>query len=179
NGGYSVSCNNVIHDVYKDYNYVDGNGTVHPIPGLIWDKYGCAVHHLTGTATDGSGYVMVLNDTTGAWTVYDRGGGIHTSGILTDPNGNSMTGAIDALGQTALTNTSVNGDQTAHSYTYTDAGATTRQVSTSSPQVQIQGPCSSTSSYANLVTSIAYPDNTSLQVTYEPIAIGSAIITGR
>jgi RHS repeat-associated protein len=170
---------------YVDSANVSHNAIAMTTPGSTQ----CGVQPIesaTSTATEGSGYTVVVTDLLSA-TVYTRSGvnlnpplSVSTSfnSVVTDTNGNQITSSTssgtttytDTLATTALT---VSGSGTPSSpvtLTYTGGtGAVT--VNYTSYTVQTNFGCSGIPEYGataqNLVSSINLPDNTSYTFTYE------------
>jgi hypothetical protein len=98
------NCSNATQ--YKNWQYTDRHGTVHPFSTALLTESGgaseCDVSTLAGAATDGSGYWIQITNTT-SYTVYDTHGNIMAGGLngATDTNGNHppLGGVNDKLGR--------------------------------------------------------------------------------
>ena len=176
--------------------FVDRLGTFHHVPGLQMTQAfdsNCEVTFsgTSGTANDGSGYVVAIGSGSGippiTTTVTGRNGGTFQIGaasgapVATDANGNEITSTVssgtttytDTLGQTVLT---VSGSGTASSpitYSYTAPSGATAMYTVNYTQYTVAtdfgvsgvteyGPLSNP-----LVSGIQLPDGTSYAFAYE------------
>ncbi len=179
---------------WQNWAYHDSTGAIHQLPNLIFDNCTLDEGNYGDTANDGSGFTAVIYNDTAAPSVvgvYPRSGGSFIpplqqttgSGTLTDRNGNqvSTTGTVftDTLGQTALTIDSSNSMAVKYKWTNPQNGTSYATVNYSSFSILTNFQCSGVSQYsgsANLVSSIALPDGSSYQFSYEK---NGAYYTGR
>lgn len=197
----TVNGHHVLAKTWNGAAYRDTLGVLHQFLGLsvstepsctgVWYDDG-------GTATDGSGYSMGLDASSGVLvvTVNAPNGRSITApqnlitgpGSTEDTNGNTIS--VDGSGH--ITDTTGNAVVTIAgsapsptTYTYTDTTGTNRSVTVnySSYTVQTAFGCSGVSEYgpasANLISSISYPDGTSYSFTYEATPGVSGNVTGR
>jgi len=144
---------------YGNWAYVDGNGTVHPFPAslIVSSDANCHSTQASATATDQSGYAIVVNSTPGVVSLKDSSGNGYTTSVLpnvalspfvypppavfgagsiTDRNGNviSTDGANyykDTLGMNAVTISDTftsGGILSSVTYTYNTVGGGTASV---------------------------------------------------
>ena len=167
--------------------YIDPKGTSHNI--VVQTNTGdaaCGVGAITGgtsVARDGSGYTLVVTNTTSS-DVYWRSG-IYTNipfgSSVYDTNGNSIYSSSGTFTDTLnLHPLVVSGSGTPSSpivYKYTGPGGTQYPVTENFTQeiVETNFGCSGIGDYGrntqinqNLVTSISMPDGTTYTITYEP-----------
>jgi hypothetical protein len=111
-GGYSYT--------YGNFYYTDVTGAAHLFPSNLFITMGpttaCSGGSIDATSTDGTGYNLIASGGIGTnptVAVYDKSGNNVTNGLITDPDGASITlsgsSYKDTLGQTALTITTDNG----------------------------------------------------------------------
>src|SRR5271157_2730664 len=180
--------------------YIDPSGTSHNV--FVQTRTGdssCGVGAITGgtsVATDGSGYTLVVTNTTSS-TVYTRSGiniNLPYGYTVTDPNGNSFSqsGAsfIDTLGMTVLTQSGSGTPSSPYTFAYYNPAGTQSSITENYTQetVETNFGCSGIGDYGvttkmtqNLVTSIGLPDGTSYTIQYEPTPnpVYSGAVTGR
>ena len=90
---------------YSNWQYIDGNGTIHPVAPTLTTAQATLSGAGYGSgfqagATDGTGYYLVVTNQTSA-VVYDMHGNIVPSGSGSkDSNGNIANAYIDKLGRT-------------------------------------------------------------------------------
>lgn len=176
--------------------YSDPSGTQHPIDEVIVDNTcnGGATSQ-SAVSADGSGYTVAVTSTPSA-RVYSRDGGSIEPPLLTgvgeaiemDNNGNEITTTdgsafTDTLGVTAL---SISGaPPNPVSLTYPGpSGTNVSVVATFSPYtVQTNFGCGGIGEYGpnsvSLLSSIAMPDGTSYNFSYEPTPGFPGNVTGR
>ncbi len=189
---------------YYFWTFHDDLGTAHTFPGssTTWRGTGTGScggsgsTSLNSTATDGSGYTLSANGSSGS--VYDSKGKLvgppinqfAGPGTLTDRNGNLISidnsgNITDTLGTAALT---VAGSATPSSpvtFTYTapNAQPSSYTMKYTVYTVQTNFACGGISEYGptvnNLVSEIDLPDGSKYTFTYEPTAAVSGNVTGR
>ena len=189
------------YTLYKTFLLQDLTGAVHLFPSNFTWKISsttvCGTIPAPTTTTDGSGYTLVPLSQLGTFAVYDRSGNEMASyrsngtlsflnPIVTDPDGNSVTGLVDgagsvtdSLGTTALT-ANISGGQTA-SYSYiTESGSTayfTYGYSTHNLKTnfacQYWGENENPGYQGQLLMSLTRPDGAQYQFAYEPTPNGN------
>jgi RHS repeat-associated protein len=133
---------------YYGFSVADATGAFHSFGGLAVDKYGCLGDlRKTGLATDGSGFILTADYTTGtiSLSLYDRSGNSLTHQTvgygynygIEDPDGTAASEVVgwtasdptqqitytDSLGETTLSGSWTGGYQgAADTYWYTDVG---------------------------------------------------------
>jgi hypothetical protein len=180
---------------YGFWEVIDANYTIHPLPITdATDTANCYGSGFTDAANDGSGYVVTA--TSGAVTgLYDSAGKTLTETSLTDSNANTIsvsnsgTGSgqtlsyTDTLGLTAIT--IAIGTTDGPSWTDINSGTQTVTPAYTRNTILTNFGCSGKNEFSNnatyaFLTSLAYPDGTSLGITYEQTpSYGSGYYTGR
>ncbi|HEX8817224.1 MAG TPA: hypothetical protein VF753_17145 [Terriglobales bacterium] len=180
----------------------DHTGAQHPFPSASWGP--CSgITHLTAVASDGSGYTLVVTNST-TTTVYDKSGRYVTGGNLAanptlyDPDGatiqdtiasNSLT-VTDTLGVTVLTGTGSAPQYT--QFSYNDENGNSQNYVLSYTQLNIAtnfqcGVPSWTTEYvgdmgpgtASVLTGITTPTGAQYVISYEKTKGISGSYTGR
>ena len=186
---------------FYTWTYYDSFGGVHPFIGntTTWTASPCGSagsSSLNVTATDGSGYTISANGTSGS--VYTRKGSLigpptnQFSGIgtLTDRNGNvisvdSSGNITDTLGTVALAVAGTGTPSSPITFTYTPPnghpiGYTANFTSLT---IKTNFGCSGVAEFGptteNLLTSVSLPDGTEYTFTYEQTSGFSGDYTGR
>jgi RHS repeat-associated protein len=178
---------------------IDGTGASHPFYGAYIGLCSGTLNNGTWTASDGSGYTLVV--TNGVPTVYDVNGvkspmtgnltaGYGVAASSTDPDGasisfNNTTGNwTDSLNTTALTQT-YNGTN-AFTYSYTDASGNspgfTLTYATNKYNFATNFGCSGWTEYSasyTPVVSLTTPTGGVYSFSYEPTPNKSGYYTGR
>ncbi len=189
---------------YTNFKYVDTLGTSHPFSSVTWIYDSCtdtSSGTWTGYADDNSGFYIDLtsNSDYPAHKVTHPSGTTIT-GIVTDPNGNSITSSLstsgtcpgstcvktntltDTLGNAGLIITS-SYNSTTYQYLYPSAGSyQTITLGYTSKNIKTHFECSGIAEYngtANLPTSLTYPDGTSYSFDYEATPGYPTYTTGR
>jgi len=174
--------------LYSSWVITDGTGATHSFPVAVEvDQWGCYPSPSIGSATDGSGYTLVL--TTGPdYTVYDRSGNqVNFTGITTTDadgvqfslnetaNSNGIVGGTytDTLGEVALTSVinRVSKPASPDTYTYTDVNGYPETYSVNySEYTQLTNfSCNDLpAAQAYLASSVSLPDGTKFTLSYEP-----------
>lgn len=195
--------------IYSGWIYHDAHGTQHSFAFSIGTNgTGCAPEpsNATGTASDGSGYMMsasvgspcptasvtskagdvIVPETVGHCT--GNGG---NGGSITDSNGNEITADFivshaftDTLGTTALTYAGSGTPSSPTTFTYTAASGSsaTYTISYKTYGVMPNFQCSNfqvLGKQYSLVDRITLPDNTFYQFAYEPTPGNPGDVTGR
>ena len=178
---------------FTNYVYVDVYGVGHPF-NITWENDGCQVTGaVQATATDGSGYTMLVNSS-GVPSVTARSGSLFSpptatgtgAASMTDANGNEITesssGVItDTLGTTALT--IAGSSPTTFTYTAPSGGNAVYTANYTSKTVRTNFGCSGIAEFGptaeSLLTSITLPDGTDYTFTYEPTPGFTSDVTGR
>jgi RHS repeat-associated protein len=186
---------------FYTWTYYDSFGGVHPFIGntTTWTASPCGSagsSSLNATATDGSGYTISANGTSGS--VYTRKGSLigpptnQFSGIgtLTDRNGNvisvdSSGNITDTLGTVALAVAGSGTPTSPITFTYTPPNGTPTAYTANFTSLTIKTNfgCSGVAEFGptaeNLLTSISLPDGTEYTFTYEQTSGFSGDYTGR
>jgi RHS repeat-associated protein len=172
---------------------VDSTGASHPLPaGTVTDQLGCLSLPKGIVTIDGSGYTVDFTSYHTA-NIYDRYGNEQSSaGVVSDPDGNTITSSYsapiwtftDTLSELALTWTiGSGGGGSPMLYQYTDAAGNTQTVEVNlSPytqmtnfgclqQIQPTG--------VNLPSSISVPSGGQYNIYYETTPGYSPNVTGR
>ena len=199
----TCSVDSKVYAIYYGWSYRDTLGVSHPfnMPGVSNDP-NCGSDLVTGSATDGSGYMISVNAVpntvpqTFNVTVTSRLGqqinapvtGGLASGATTDRNGNQIiansTGAyIDTLGLTALSVSGVAPNPVTLTYTAPGANGTgtpsTVTVNYKKYTVQTTFNCAGINNFPStpnvpLVDNITYGDGSKYAFTYEPTLGGTS-----
>jgi RHS repeat-associated protein len=186
---------------FYTWTYYDSFGGVHQFPGntTTWTSSPCGSagsSSLNATATDGSGYTISANGTSGS--VYTRKGTLigpptnQFSGIgtLTDRNGNvisvdSSGNITDTLGTVALAVSGTGTPSSPITFTYTPPNGTPTAYTANFTSLTIKTNfgCNGVAEFGptaeNLLTSISLPDGTDYTFTYEQTSGFSGDYTGR
>jgi RHS repeat-associated protein len=178
--------------------YQDSYGVIHPVTAVEIDASSiCGTEQSLGpgTATDGSGYTVNPTGGSGFQLISRTGQIIHPgiagvgfgSGTIIDSNGNMISANngtfTDTLGMNVLV--ASGGAPNPLVFTYTDSSGTQRTVTVNYTTfiVKTNFGCSGISEYGptsvSLVSSIAYPDGTSVSFSYEATPGFSGDVTGR
>jgi RHS repeat-associated protein len=178
--------------------FVDAVGTTHTFNSIgPLDTQGC-IYGTSGSgfADDDTGYMLFANANGGSY-LHDRSGNlINPSSQITDTNGNTITETYqnptytfaDSLRQSVLVWTvgsSRGGGGMPDKYAYTDAAGVSRtiQISYSQFTQQTAFGCTGVVDIAPislyLPTSVSFPDNTSMTLTYEQTQGHAPNVTGR
>lgn len=173
---------------YSNYAYHDAAGTVHYFT-LSIPLCNTASGTGTATATDGSGYVISVDEWAGTETVQDTSGTTINPGpgVLTDRNGNQLstngTSFTDTLGTTALTISGTAPSPVSYTYTGPTGGGVSATVSYVSHTVQTNFGCTGVTDYGptsvSLADTITMPDGTTYKVAYEQTPGHAGNVTGR
>jgi RHS repeat-associated protein len=170
---------------YQGWYLITADSTRHPLPATdaLYSGTNCS-SSLTDTTIDGSGYTLTINSD-GANYAYSSSGAKLIGDVTTDSNGNSIsynagTGVFtDTLGLTALTANTSTGALT---WTDTNGNPQTLTPTYTSYTLKSSFGCSLTD-YTDpsvpLPTSFAFPDLTTLGLTWENNEVTSADKTGR
>jgi RHS repeat-associated protein len=182
---------------WSNWAYLDKFGVSHPFTGVTYTETttacGAQNPQISSTATDGSGYSLVAQGSSG--TVTARGGTIvlpqtnvgNGSATRTDSNGNQISvnsaGVFtDTLGTTALTVSGSAPNPTVFAYTG-PSGAAQYTMKYAPYTIQTNFGCSGIGEYSaanvSLVSEIDLPDGTKYTFTYEPTYQHSPNVTGR
>jgi len=194
---HSTAC--VSYDLFYNWVYYDAAGTAHPLGGSgIYDSSSCGPTSMGTYTTDGSGvYVYVAYN--GPYYAIDMNGNkfVWTTAAesITDPNGNSITGAYnsttktttftDTLGEVALTSQNSYPSQPQETDTWTDALGNNRSVSvTGTPYTLLTSfgcGADQTTPSPNVPfpTSVSLPDGSTVAYGWENNYSNSAYYTGR
>jgi len=199
------------YDIYSSWVYYDSLAAPHAAPATLkvsdWSSIntnGNGTCKPIGPASqgqalliDGSGYTLSVTAAPAA-TAYTRSGTAlqvavgSQSASAKDANGNQITyngsSFTDTLSTTALTVSGIAPNPTTFTYTGPNGGSSYYTMNYTTETVETNFGCSGISDYgrsskvtAYLVTSIALPDGTSYQFTYEPTLnpVHSGAVTGR
>lgn len=205
-GGDEVPCPTNSNNTNQiNLRYIDENGTVHPLPSslLISTDPGCGPDHVSGYATDQSGFFIYASASPDASFVQDRSGNkissVFTGTFLTDRNGNTLTRAVDNAGVVHYTDTlgiealtaGFNPFGLSSTYTYPAPNGASVSVVVNYktyPGLASGFGCPNVSEYSfgsiQLVDTIALPDGTKYAFQYEPTPPSSpyfvaGAVTGR
>jgi hypothetical protein len=173
------------------------DGTVHPLPTTDYtDSYGsglsCLNASFTDTTIDNSGLTVSVTRNI-VNSIYNNSGALLTLGTIStesikDSNGNTMsmgssgTAVVDTLGLTVVTDAGFWPDET---FTWNDVAGGTPQVAESSTSLPILTnfgcgtPADTGGGSKNMLTSVSYPDGTSVALTYEGTPSHLGNYTGR
>jgi RHS repeat-associated protein len=182
---------------WSNWAYLDKFGVSHPFAGTTYTgSTSCGISDpgFTNTTTDGSGYTLTAQGSSG--TVTGRGGVLvlpqtnigNGSATKTDTNGNQISVSsagvfTDTLGTPALTVTGTAPSNTVFAYTPPAGGTAQYTMKYAAYNIQTNFNCSGIGQYSatnvSLVSEIDLPDGTKYSFAYEPTYGYSGSFTGR
>lgn len=181
---------------FSGFYVIDASGTTHQFGFVVGtgNNNACPTTELNeGYATDNSGLYLIYNYNNGSpiYTLYDASGDVSTISArgndvsfsaLTDPNGNTISATTDTLGQTAMT---IAGSfkTPPETLTWTDAAnrneTVTLTASTYTIYTAFGCPADAPAGSGYILTSISFPDNSTMGFSWEKNQLNSSDYTGR
>jgi|GEM_PF-1765202 len=206
-GGDQVACPTNTNETNTiNLRFTDPSGAVHPLPAsaMVSTNPSCGPNHVSGYATDQSGYFISFSNS-GTSFAQDRSGNTVSNGgpLVTDRNGNTLTTGFDNVGITYTDTFGVKAltvaiDSSSKTYTYPGPNGTSISLVVNYkgyPRVASGFGCSDILEYNSqftvlgngpilLVDNITLADGTKYTFQYEPTPAGSpyfvaGAVTGR